>query len=450
MLIDKDSKEEKEPFLKRTLKKANTTLSLGYFYGFFRAIQLQVIIGAMVSLVSADTASTSGQVDILIGIIILLFYIVLTGFVYWVIRYKIKRLTLPWKHHQDSDYENLITDSKLFKELKPVDKTNLGVFYTLIVDLMHDFFLPIFLIFFVKSPYIQLILATLTTGATGWFYISTRPYKSKFVGILKSGNKCIYFTILLAFLLRNIVDGKISRSQSFTYFGFGVIGLISILLAFNVIVMLTSTLAGLCSRKKSKDKNSPEVIAPRVDLVADVNAEGIRARIDSAHASQSSNQSSLNLLEREAVDDQPRFQFPPRPNLQDIFADSPGESSNLSRGSVRSQRRQESPLEGSDNQERSIDIRSRKKRRGSRMNRRRSFHNTMQKSLHKRKEKKSRFGKEKQRMLERGNTPKKSNKKHKNKKSKFRGEKQKDRRKSSKNPNIEPVGNSHRIEEIQI
>ena len=417
------------------------------------------------SLLSADSSTTSGQVDILIGVTTLLFYITLTGFIYWMTRYRIKGITLPWKHRLDRDYESLITHSKLFDELKAVDKTNLGVLYTLIAELMHDFFLPLFLICFVKMPNIQLIFATLTTAITGWFYIRNSPYKSRFVGILKVGNKCIYFTILLAFLLGNLVEGRISKSQNFIYFGFGLIGLISILLVFNVAIMFLSTLAGLCSRWKSKKNESPEVIVPRIGQVADINIERNRVRI--VEPNHSSNQSGLNLLQKEDSQEEeklekeqkhdkevPLFQIssiPLNKKFGEIFSSSSAESRNLSRGSLRSHNREPSMLEQFVVQRRSIDIRRRKSRRGSRMRRRRSFHNSAQKSLNQQKQKKSIFSSpEKPGTPEGGLRRKESRIKYRKRKSRFHREnKKKEGRNSWINPNqIGQVSQPHHIEPI--
>ena len=406
----------------------------------------------MVSMVSAGSASTTGQVDILIGIIILVFYVALTGLVYWVIRYRIKRITVPWKHHQDLDYESLITESKLFKELKPANKTNLMVLYTLIVDLMHDFFLPIFLVFLVKTPYIQLILVTLTTGLTGWFYISTRPYKNRFVGILKTGNKCIYFTILLAFLLGNILERRISKLQSFTYFGFGVIGLISILMVFNVIVMLTSTLAGLLSKKKSKKDENPEEETPSIKQVADLNAER-RRRARNGQRNSSSNQSSLSLLEREGQNhQQPLFQVPANPRRIRFSQHPPVDLTNHPRSP--NNRGQQSILDNSIDESRNIDIRRMKKSIHVRAKNRPSFYNKMQKSLHNKKKKKSRFvvG-EGEKGSDLGLTPRKLGRKTKKKKLRNRGEEGEMKSRgesSSKNQKSEIWSHVNHVDEVWI
>ena len=386
---------------------------MGYFYRFFRTIQLKVVIGAMVSLVSADSTATSGKVDIIISITVLIFYLSLAIVVYYLIRNKIKRLSRPSKQHQDRAYETLITESKLFKELNPVDKTNLCVLYTLIVDLAHDLLLPVILIIFVKSPYIQLVLVILATIAAGWFYIRNLPYKSKFDRILKIGNKCIYLTILLAFLFGNALQGKLTKSQSFVFFGFGVIGLLTFLLIFNALIMILGAFASLSNHLGSTNKVHKEVVASGVTKEVDLSIAGNRALQDEGN--NSSNQSSLNLLDDDAQRQHPANKNPFEPERAKYSKQPKKEPKGRNRAPIKTIRKQQLSNDDSEEEEekRGIGMKNIKpSRKRSKRNRPR-FHNKIEKSFGHQKKKNRKGNSRKRKELNNLERPKKSRRKSK-------------------------------------
>ena len=252
-------REKQPPLLSKLLFSINAIFNLGYFYEFFRAIQLKAIIGSMVSLASTDTSKTPGHVDILITVITLSFYVGLILSVYWLIRYKTRCITLPWKHPPDPDYEAVIAESDVFRDLKAVKKDDLGLLSTLIIDLTHDFFIPIFLILFVNSPSIQITFALMMTCLSGGYYIYYKPFKDKIFGFLKVFNKVVYCLILVVFLVARLTERRITKAQSYYYVGFGVIGLIGFMFLVNFGVMVISLIQSIAEKARKNKVEQKEV-----------------------------------------------------------------------------------------------------------------------------------------------------------------------------------------------
>ena len=64
------------------------------------------------------------------------------------------------------------------------------------------------------------------------------PFEKVQVNLLEAGNRVIYIFILIVFFINLIMDKKISEQARFNYIGFGVIGLISFLITFNLSISI--------------------------------------------------------------------------------------------------------------------------------------------------------------------------------------------------------------------
>ena len=195
----KGEKEKKSPWLKRIIFKINDILDMAFFFKLSKAMELKAVIGTMVSLKSAQFQSTADQINFSVGVVVLFFYVCLTLSVTYLLYYKHNLLNYPWERSWDKEWEGYIEDLKLYSELKEVDKTTTKGTFIVSWTMLHDLLVPLILVGFINSPYVQILSIIFLIWMVLYPMISYRPYKQKQKNASEIVNKVLFFLILVVF-----------------------------------------------------------------------------------------------------------------------------------------------------------------------------------------------------------------------------------------------------------
>ena len=252
------NKKEKKSVLKKALLKMDGFLTLAYFFNLFKAIQLKAIIGAMVSILNIDSRSRRGQANIILSLVILSFYVTLVILVSFLIFYKIKRVRHPKETPEDQQCEALITSLELFSDLKEMNEKNISAGKVLLVNLLEDLLVPLILVVFIENAAVQILLTMTVMSFSIYFIIRHWPFKENHQNILFAGNKIVYFLLLGVFLISDFAGKRMSQKARFTYVGFGVMLLVSILILLNFIVAVSVFIKKIKNKKKKETEEEEE------------------------------------------------------------------------------------------------------------------------------------------------------------------------------------------------
>ena len=214
-------------------------------------MELKAIIGAMVSLTSGELRSTAGQINFIAALTVIFYYFCLVVFITLLIHYKHKRTKFPWDNNKDKDYEVYISNLKLFSELNEVDQETSSGSFIVALALLHDLVVPIALVAFINSPYLQILSIMVLLTAVLYLMICHRPYKQRQKNVTEIINKALFLVIMDIFLICHATEGSISEEAKFKYIGFALIGLIFLLIFSNFLIAVW----GLCENISTAMKN---------------------------------------------------------------------------------------------------------------------------------------------------------------------------------------------------
>ena len=120
---------------------------------------------------------------------------------------------------------------------------------------------------FFEIPVAQIIATIILMSFCLYTVLRYRPFEKSEKNILEAGNRVFYILILLVFLIGHLTEKKMSERARFECIGFGVIGLVSLLICLNILVSLWA--AYKSSKKmlsKSKETNQKEKSAHQHQL----------------------------------------------------------------------------------------------------------------------------------------------------------------------------------------
>ena len=135
----------------------------------------------------------------------------------------------------------------------------------LALSIIQDFFIPIGLTLFIHAPGAQIATCLIFMIICLFTVISHTAFKKIEQNFLEAGNRVIYILILIVFLINLVVDKKISEKHRFNYIGFGIIGLISLLIGINITIsfwVIVNRVKELFKKKGENDKNSKSEVLP--------------------------------------------------------------------------------------------------------------------------------------------------------------------------------------------
>ena len=253
----KMNRDKKTSCLIKVLDKIDSFLNMAYFFNIFKAMQLKAVIGAMTSILSIDPWSISGMLNILFSVIVVVFYILLVVLVGYLITLKVDSDTMSktrqTKHPILS--RQLFMNMEILKELKEESKDRKSMRRILALSIIQDLFIPLGLTIFVDAPGAQIVTSIIFIVICLFTVITHTPFQQVQTNFLEAGNRAIYILILLVFLINLIVDKKISEKNRFNYLGFGIIGLVSLLIGFNIGIAVWVVVDQIKKMFKKKDKN---------------------------------------------------------------------------------------------------------------------------------------------------------------------------------------------------
>ena len=232
----------------------NQTLNHAFFLNLFKAMELQAVIGAMISISTVNVRSTISQLSFIFAVTILAFYGYLIGLLYYLLSYKFRTLTKPWEHQPRPDTDRLITSMEILAEFKPITpKTASGPFLA-VWAMLVDLIVPVALVVFVGAPMIQIALVVPSMLLILVLLVKKRPYKEKHRNFSEVLNKALFLVIVVVFLVAELTKDKMEALVRFRFIGFGVIGLICLLVVSNVLVVFWGLFEGLCRKMKGPKK----------------------------------------------------------------------------------------------------------------------------------------------------------------------------------------------------
>ena len=236
ILCNKDEDQLPESScLYRGLDKIDTFLNLAYFFNLLKAMQLEALVGAMTSIISIDHRSLTGMLNLVFSVVVVAFYFLLIVLVVY-----LTCLRFSWGKNEkkrEKEAGNGVTMAKnlqLLEELKEQSKEIKRLRLILVLSLIQDFVIPLSLTLFIDNPGAQITTAMALMGVSLYSVLRQTPFQKVQKNLLEAGNRAIYLLILLVFLANLIFDKKIGEKARFNYIGFGVIGLISLLIGFNI------------------------------------------------------------------------------------------------------------------------------------------------------------------------------------------------------------------------
>ena len=254
-------KQEKSCLGRSLLQKINDFLSLAFFFKFIKAVQLRAVIGGMVSALSIhlDPWTVSGVLNLTLSTIVVVFYSMIIFLVIFLVRKRRKVTKKPSIEKNKTKtiadiYQRVAKNLELFDELKDINQKNPGLGRIAPLSMTQDLLIPVALTIFVDTPVAQILISIILLGISSYTIIRHSPFKTTQLNILQAGNRCVYLVILIVFLINHLTDKEISEEARFDYIGFGIIGLVSLLIGLNMGVSFWAIISAvkkkLCKGKK--------------------------------------------------------------------------------------------------------------------------------------------------------------------------------------------------------
>ena len=260
---NKNKQDSQTSSTAKLLDKIDTFLNMAYFFNMFKAMQLKAVIGATTSILSIYPWAVSGIANLVFSILTILFYFIL---ILWIAYLVCSNIDIKTSQNPICEKKKIGINQSLFqtlellKELKEQSKDRKSMRAILALSIIQDFFIPLGLTIFVEVPAVQIITAIIFMTFCFFTVIRQRPFRKVETNLLEAGNRAIYILILLVFFLNHVL-GDISEEARFNYIGFGIIGLISLLIGFNIgisVWVIVKKIKKLLSKKKDGEKNKKE------------------------------------------------------------------------------------------------------------------------------------------------------------------------------------------------
>ena len=250
----------------KLITKANNFLNFAYFFNFLRAVELKANLGAMVCLHSYRIESPHNQVkaELCLAILIILVYFAGITFLSMVIvpRWRQRRNKIRDKVDNNQfiidaltlqkEYKVGITENPHHPEIAEI---------VLLTNIVTDFAIPAVLVVFINTPSAQIFSLLILVGICLYQVIRYRPYNQGPRNVLEIANRCIFILILIIFLVAHASKERLSYKAEFSYIGYSIIGLLIILIGFNLVISvihLVSKLRALIKKKQPPAEKEEE------------------------------------------------------------------------------------------------------------------------------------------------------------------------------------------------
>ena len=275
-------KEEKQVGKKSCFKKTQLKLSKifnsKFFFNLLKGMQLKALMGVMISLVSINPwTTTSGMVNATFSILVIMAYLGLVILLLVLVGYQMKKVSQP-SSKTSRHIESLIRSIDLYSQIKELKMENRWAGSIIVVSIAKDFILPLALTIFVNQPIAQISVAMLLKLVSIYVVIKHLPFNKGHINLLQSTNSIIYVLILIVFLISHLTESKMSEKTRFNYIGFGVIGLISLLIVINLAVLVWVIFVSLYNHFTGNKKKKNQQ-AMRVNSIIELGEQSEKGRI---------------------------------------------------------------------------------------------------------------------------------------------------------------------------
>ena len=272
---------------KTLLGKVNRFLNLGYFYNFLKAVEMKVLMGALISLKHVDSRSPVGKVDVVFSTLLPVFFFGMEFSV--VVAYlnqlqqkspmtkkdnnekkkknKKKKTGEAGKRQQEEE----ALEAEDIKERKKIDYLKsygiLSEYSThlvlgpadVLIRNVNDLVFPLILVFLTTNPTLQLILLSVLTTLSLASAMALRPFKTFHLNFLDIVNKIFYLLILGILGFSELKGDRFSNKERFKTIGVAIIATIFVMLAINFTTVVIVTLRNLFCKPREKGEAELEV-----------------------------------------------------------------------------------------------------------------------------------------------------------------------------------------------
>ena len=125
----------------------------------------------------------------------------------------------------------------MLKELKEESREDSSLRKILALSMIQDYLIPLGFTIFVEFPTAQIAAGMILMSICLYSVLRHTPFDETSTNILEAGSRALYLLILIMFLINHLVGQNMSEKTRFNYIGFGVIGLVSLLICFNFIIL---------------------------------------------------------------------------------------------------------------------------------------------------------------------------------------------------------------------
>ena len=252
-----ESRERKVSKIVSLVIKIDSFLSPAFFFGLVKAVQLKAVLGTLVSLSSKQPDSLRGKANVIFSWLTVILYSLLILVIFLLISNEIEKIRCPCGRsslkaspqslkstkNTQKGKNSILVKMSLFSDIKNENRFEFSKnSKTILLHMLQDLLIPVLLVVFVESPYIQILGIMGIMSVVVYSLIKNRPYKDNKRNVLDIGNKLLYLLILVIFLVGHSARNKMSKKDSFLYVGYGVMTLIVLLAVFNFIVAFFSIL----------------------------------------------------------------------------------------------------------------------------------------------------------------------------------------------------------------
>ena len=262
--------EHKGNWLMKNLLKFEKLLNFGYFFNLVIALELKVLLGAILGIKHSKTGSAMEKLDLAFSTSVTAFYVILIVFTGFLV---IQQAVASEKSGARWDYFKISKMLEIYKETKK--GLRLGNL-VILLKMLNDLLIPVFVIFLVTNPktkiLIILVLQAVYIIQVGWF----APYNDIVLNLVEFVNSGFYLILMLIFLVSKLKGDGMDAISRYLYIGFSSIVVIFLMLFSNFFMNIVMMVRNCRNKKRKVNKigNKDKDRAKEVENGADDDKNG--------------------------------------------------------------------------------------------------------------------------------------------------------------------------------
>ena len=284
---DKNKKNQNEQgYFVKVLIKIDTILNFNFFCNYYLGGQFKALLGLFLGLKYSGWKSLAEVYELGVTILLLMANI---GFG-WVLVFQSLKTTIRASKENKKSLSQVEAEQQSKQDgstEKPSKSTpttlpeSWRLFYKEIKDnltyaklvvlfrVLNGFALPLLLVFAISVTVTQLIILCIIFITFDVYLIANAPFKELKKNFLMIGNHAFFVLLTGLYIFMDLLKDKITEKQRYTYFGWPIIAVITLLLLMNVIVGIVSIFVETV-KKFRKKKSPPKIVAKEQENEANV------------------------------------------------------------------------------------------------------------------------------------------------------------------------------------